>query len=174
MSAKTLFRCAAVLALVSTTQLAAAQAKPCLTETEVRGLVGYALPSIAESVITQCRAALPASAALMVRGPQLAGELRKGQKAAWPAAQQAIGKLAGDASDDADMFAAMPEELMGPLLDRMIATELVKDVKPQTCKDIERVFAPMSELPAPKVVDLASGLLAIAGREGKKINTCAA
>ena len=104
MIAKSLFRCAGVLALFSSAQLSAAPTAQCLSEPEVHGLVAYMLPSVAETVIERCAARLPASSYLNTRGNGLVSQLRLGQSAAWPTARDAMAKMAGKDDDSSEMF----------------------------------------------------------------------
>lgn len=174
MIAKSLFRCAGVLALFSSAQLSAAQTQQCLTEPEVRGLVAYMLPSVTDSVIKRCASRLPSSAYLTTRGPALVTDLRKGQSAAWPAAQSAMVKMASKDEDSAEMFRSMPESVVGPIMESMIAEELTDDIKAENCKDIDKVLATMAPMPAASLVDMFSAVVMIAGRDGKKLQTCQA
>ena len=175
MIAKPLFHCAAMLALVSSAQLAAAQAKPCLNQGEVRGLVAYALPSVTETLIERCSTRLSATSFLATRGPKLASELRSGQEAAWPAAREAIIKLAGDdGKENGEMLRAMPEAMVGPMMEQMIAKKFSDEIKPESCKDIDRVLATMAPMPAANIVDLVTAVVMIGGRNDKQLRTCAA
>lgn len=173
MIAKTLFRSAGVLALVASAQLTAAQTKQCLNEGDVRGLVAYALPSVAETVVARCAGRLPANAYLNKRGTKLVAELRGGQTAAWPAAREAIIKISGD-SENAEMLRAMPEAMVGPMMEKMISERFTNDIKPENCKDIDRVLTTMAPMPTANIVDMFTAVVMIAGRDDKKLQTCAA
>jgi hypothetical protein len=173
MITKTLFRSAAVLAFAASAQLSAAQAKQCLNEGDVRGLVAYALPSVAETVIERCASRLPANAYLNTRGPRLVSDLRSGQSAAWPAAREAMIKISGDA-ENAEMFRAMPEAMVGPMMEGMIADKFSNELKPESCKDINRVLTTMTPMPAANIVDMLTAVVMIGGRKDKKLQTCAA
>ena len=172
MIAKSLFRSAGVLALFSSAQLSAAPAAQCLNQTDVHGLVAYMLPSLAETVIQRCAARLPSSSYLNTRGSGLVGELRKGQSAAWPSARDAMVKMGGKDDSSSEMFRSMPESVVGPMIEGMVADQFADDIKPQNCKDIDRVLSTMAPLPAANLVNMVTAIAMIAGRDGKKFQTC--
>jgi hypothetical protein len=172
MIAKSLFRCAGVLALFSSAQLSAAPAQQCLNETDVHGLVAYMLPSLAETVVERCATRLPAGSYLNTRGSGLVGQLRKGQSAAWPSARDAMVKMAGKDDSSSEMFRSMPESVVGPMMEDMLTDKVGDDLKAQNCKDIDRVLSTMAPLPASNLVDMVTAIAMIAGRDGKKFQTC--
>lgn len=174
MIAKSLFRCAGVLALFSSAQLSAAPAAQCLTETDVHGLVAYMLPSLAEKVVESCASRLPTNSYLNTRGNGLVGQLRKGQSAAWPSARDAMIKLGGKDDDSAEMFRSMPESVVGPIMENMLTDKVGDDLKPQNCKDIDRVLSTMAPMPVASLVDMVTAIAIIAGRGDKKFQTCEA
>ena len=174
MIAKSLFRCAGELALFSSAQLSAAPAAQCLTETDVHGMVAYMLPSVTETVITRCAARLPANSYLNTRGSGLIGQLRKGQSAAWPSARDAMIKMAGKDDESSEMMRTMPESMVGPMMEGMVADKVGAEIKAQSCKDIDRVLSTMAPMPAASLVDMVTAIAMIAGRDGKKFQTCEA
>lgn len=174
MIAKSLFRCAGVLALFSSAQLSAATAQQCLNQTDVHGLIAYMLPSLAETVIERCASRLPSSSYLNTRGSGLVGELRQGQSAAWPSARDAMVKMAGKDDSSSEMFRSMPESVVGPMMEGMVANQFTDDIKPQNCKDIDRVLSTVAPLPAANLVNMVTAIAMIAGRDGKKFQTCEA
>lgn len=164
---------AAAMALLTASQASAAD-KTCITQPELRGMVSYVLPSVMDAVIERCRPALPSNAAMLTRGSQLVGELQAGQSAAFPMARQAFAKFSGsDGKAGADLFNAMPEETLKPVIEGLVSQELTKDVKTKDCADIDRIFTTLQPLPAKNFVDLFTQVLAIAGRENQKMSICA-
>lgn len=172
MIAKSLFRLAGVTALLSAVQLSAAPVQQCLTETDLHGMVAYMLPSITETAVKRCASQLPANAYLTTRGEGLVSQLRKGQSAAWPAARDALAKMAGKDDEATVMFKAMPEGVVGPMMESMLARQLGNEIKSQNCKDIDRVMASLAPLPAANLVDAVTAIAMVAGRNGKKFQTC--
>lgn len=174
MIAKSLSRCAGVFALLASAQLSAAQTAQCLTEPEVHGLVTYMLPVLAETLVERCTVRLPAGSYLNTRGSDLVSQLRKGQSAAWPTARDAMVKMAGENDSASEMFRSMPESVAGPMLESTLTGKLGDDLKPQNCKDIDRVLATMAPLPTANLIDMVTAIAMIAGRDGKRFQTCAA
>lgn len=172
MIAKSLFHCAGVLALFSSAQVSAAPAAQCLTEPDVHGLVAYMLPSLTEKVIERCASRLPADSYLNARGGGLVSQLRKGQSAAWPSARDAMVKMAGKDDGSSEMFRSMPESVVGPIMESTLTDKVGDDLKPQNCRDIDRVLSTMAPMPTANLVELVTAIAMIAGRDGKKFQTC--
>ena len=170
------FRFAAALALLSTGSLQAAQpaaSASCMNRDEVRGLVGYMLPSVVSIVVVRCKPGLPAGSYLSARGPQLADSLEQGRAAAWPMAKQAFGKIAGADPQAAKMLDAMPESMLRPVLEDKMADTLTSSIKAKDCKDIDRVVATLAPLPSANLVDFVTEVMVLAGRGKKDLNICA-
>ena len=168
------FRFAAALALLSTSQLqAAAPVKPCMTQTELRGMVAYVMPSAMATLIGRCQPVLPAGASMLVRGAQLAAELESGRAAAFPLARRAFAKFSdtGDKMTGA-MMQALPEAALRPLIDDTISRELTGSIKVNDCPDIDRIFAALAPLPAINFVDLFTQAIAIGTRDNKDMSVC--
>ena len=174
MIAKTLFHCTGLLALASTAQLSAAQTAQCLTEPEMRGLVTYAMPTLADTLVQRCKASLPAGSYLNTRGPGLVTSLRAGQSAAWPTAREALIKVSGRDEDSNQMLRTMPESVVSPILEQMIGDRFGETLEPKTCKDIDRVLTPLAPLPAPNLVEAVTQVAMIAARKSKDLPSCPA
>lgn len=174
---KLAFKTAAVLALVSSAQLQAAEAQAqsqtCLSRPELRGLVSYFLPTVLKSAIDTCTSRLTKDSYMVARAPQLLDALEADRSGSWPMAKAAFVKIGGD-SDEAtgNLFASLPEEAVRPLIEAVIADKLGSAIKPESCGDIDRVMTPLEPLPAANLVDLLSETLAIAGRNDKKMRVC--
>ena len=170
------FKFAAAVALLSTGSLHAAQTAAtasCMSRDEVRGLVGYMLPSVVSVIVLRCKPGLPADSYLNARGPQLVDSLEQGRAAAWPLAKQAFGKMAGDDPQAATMLDAMPESMLRPVLEDKLADSLTSSIKAKDCKDIDRIMATLAPLPATNLVDFATELMIMGGRGKKDMNICA-
>ena len=168
------FRFAAALALLSTGSLEAAQtaSASCMNRDEVRGLVGYMLPSVVSIVVVRCKPGLPAGSYLSTRGPQLIDSLEQGRAAAWPMAKQAFGKIAGADPQAAKMLDAMPESMLRPVLEDKMADTLTSSIKAKDCKDIDRVVATLAPLPSANLVDFVTEVMILGGRGKKDLNVC--
>ena len=172
------FRIAGALALLSTAQLQAAaptDAKPCITQPEVHGMVAYILPSIVTSVVSRCQATLPPSAAMLSRGPQLATALVGGRVAAFPLARQGFAKFTDQGNKlVTGMLLRMSEVQLRPIMEAAVEQELMSSFKVRDCADIDRVFATLQPLPANNFVDLFTQVIALAARNNKDVSVCAA
>ena len=175
---RTAFRIAAIIALTSTTQLLAAapaSKTPCMTKPELRGLVAYVMPSAMSMVVDRCKSALPASAAMLTRGPQLIGDLEAGRSAAYPMARSAFSKFAdrGDTSTVA-MMQNLPESSFRPIMDGIMLEKFASSIKVKDCADIDRVFGTLNPLPASNFVDFVTEVFTIAARDDKQMSICPA
>jgi hypothetical protein len=65
----------------------------CLTEAEVGGLVGYALPSVINGTMKACKPHLSANGFFATRGATFAGQYAARKDANWPIAKNAFLKL---------------------------------------------------------------------------------
>lgn len=169
--ASPLFRTAAVLALLSAGSAQAAQAPSCVTRAEMRGLVAYFLPTVVNSTITTCSQHLSGDTYLVSRAPTLVTTLDKGKDAAWPSARSAFLKIGGKGKDAA-MIEKLPDDLLRPLIETIITTELLPGIKPGQCADIDRIARTMEPLPADNTVDLVAEVLSVAARGDSKIPSC--
>jgi hypothetical protein len=171
------FQAAAALALVSSVQLQAAQTqaltKPCLTRPELRGMVAYFLPTVLQSAIDKCTQRLAPDSYMLARAPQLLNTLEAGRSGSWPMAKAAFIKIGGDGDKgSSDMFSALPEEAVRPLIEAVINQKIGSTIKPESCGDIDRVMAPLEPLPATNLIDVLTEAMAIAGRSDKQLQVC--
>lgn len=173
--ARLAFRAGATLALLATAGAGAAQsvnAKACLTPVESRAAITYLLPAVVDSTIQTCTPRLSERSYLRERGNFLVGKLSEGRDAAWPAAKTALLKLAGKSTG---LLGKMSDDLLRPMLDATVATQVAPELKPEHCVDADRIAASLDPLPASNTAALLSDLLTIASRNGiggKKIPIC--
>ena len=170
------FKFAAALALLSAAELQAAQtatSASCMSREELRGLMGYMMPSVVSLMIVRCKPSLAADAYLNKRGPVLVAQLDAGRQASWPMAKQAFTKLAGDDPQVGKMLEVMPESMLRPVMEDKLADKLVSGIKAKDCKDIDRIMGTLAPLPATNWVDFATELAIIGSRDKKDLNVCA-
>lgn len=168
------YRFAAALAMISTGQMAQAQAKSCMTQAELHGMVAYVLPSAMTAVVERCRASLPAGSAMLTRGPELTRELEAGQSAAFPLARRAFAKFSDKGDDSgAAMMMLMPEAAFRPIIEGALSQQLTSSIKVKDCPDIDRVFGTLRPLPASNFVDLFTQVITITARDDKQLSVCA-
>jgi hypothetical protein len=171
------FHAAAVLALTASAQVAAAQtdaaAKSCLTRPELRGMVAYFLPSVLQSTIDKCSQRLTPDSYLLGRAPLLATTLEATRSESWPMAKAAFIKIGGnDNKSTADLFAMLPEETIRPIVEAAITQKLGPSIKPESCKDIDRIMAPLEPLPPANLIDTVTEVMLVAARKDKSMPTC--
>lgn len=173
-----IFRIAATMALASTTQVLAAvpaAQKPCMTQAELHGMVAYAMPSLMALVVDRCKAALPGSAVMLTRGPQLIGQLEAGRSAAYPMARAAFLKFADQGDTGAlQMMQNLPETAFRPIMDGIITEKLGSSINVKNCADIDHVYGTLTPLPAANFIDFVTQIVTISAREDKKMAICPA
>lgn len=154
--------------LLAAPQVAAAAADPaCLTPREFTALSTYALPSVIGGTSRACAAQLPETAFLRRNGPDLAARYALSKPRAWPEAKAAFLKMSAERDPGAaDLFAAMPDDALQQVADAAFAGIVAGQVKPGSCRTIDRVVALLSPLPpenTAELIALAAGLGAKSG-----------
>jgi hypothetical protein len=164
----------AAIALLSAVQAQAADAtQQCLTRDEVHGMIAFVLPSAISSVAEKCTPVLPKDAFLLSRAPQLVSELEPARAAAFPMAKAAFMKFGGSTDKDTmKMMSALPEEALRPMIEMIVAEKVTGEIKPENCKDIDRIFSTIAPLPGANMIDLVTEALMIAGRKDDKMRSC--
>lgn len=169
------FKAAAVMALASSTQLAAAQTQSpsCLTRPELRGMISYILPTVLKSTIDTCTGQLKADSYILTRAPKLLNTLESGRSAAWPMARAAFAKFGDDKDKDlGKLFASLPEESVRPLIEAVIDEKIGKQIKPSSCTDIDRIMAPLDPLPPANLIEAITETFAVAAKNDKQMQVC--
>lgn len=165
---KLTFKIAASLALLSSGAAQAAQTKPCLTRPEVRGLVGYFLPSVLDSTIKTCTAQSNGSSFLKTRAPQLVGELTPGKEQHWPMAKAAFAKM----GKEDGTLTKIPDEVLKPMIEGTFTGMITDKITAKNCKDADRVLTPMAPLPGENMIDLITEIMMLALRDDRSMPTC--
>jgi hypothetical protein len=145
----------------TTTQAAAAEAAPCLTETEAQALITAVLPDIFQQLGRTCSAALPENAILRGGLPPFVARYQAPADLAWPQAVGALTKIGGKD------IAGVDPKLLRPMMGPMIATGITNDIKPRDCPTINRAIELMAPLPPVNTAGLIV-LLASAANKDKK------
>jgi hypothetical protein len=139
-------------------------AKPCVTPTEAKGLVTFALPDLIATASTKCKATLPAGAYLTRSGVDLADRYRSYAETSWPAAKAAIIKIAGE---DGKMMEALPDEATKALIGAGLSAELGKGIKPESCELVSNVLEQLAPLPPVNTSNLIGIILEAVGNSKK-------
>lgn len=163
---RTFLAAGAVLALAQG-QLAhaAASAEGCLSEAELGGLVGYALPSVLDGAMKACKPHLSTTGFFATRGTTFAGQYAARKDANWPVAKNAFLKLGG--SKDASLnstLKALPDNALQPFVEAMVSEMVGGEIKPDQCTAIERGVRILSPLPAENTAELITFIVVIADK----------
>ena len=145
----------------TTAQAAAAEAKPCLTETEAQALITAVLPDVFQQVGRVCSSALPEQAILRGGLPPLVARYQAPADLAWPQALAAFAKIGGKD------VAGLDPRLLRPMMGPMLATTIADGIKPGDCPTINRAVELMAPLPPANTAGLVV-LLATAADKDKK------
>lgn len=163
---RTFFTAGAVLALTQG-QLAhaATNADGCLSEAELGGLVGYALPSVINGTMKACMPHLSPSGFFATRGTAFAGQYVALKDSNWPVAKNAFLKLGGtkDASLNSTLK-ALPDSALQPFVEAMVSEMVGGEIKPGQCTAIERGVRILAPLPAENTAELITFIVMIADK----------
>lgn len=170
---KGLFNCAAVLSFVASAGVAVAQtpAQPCLTPEEMRGLAGFLLPSALDTTIDTCGEHLAPTGYLATRGDALVAKVTAGQDADWPMAKAAVVKLFASRQP---AMADLPDDMLRPIVEIGISTELAARIGPEQCREVERFAEPLDPLPRANLVSLFALAIPMIGQPERRIRACPA
>lgn len=146
---------------------AAESAAPCLTPAEFTSLSSYALPSVITGVAQQCTQTLPGEAYLTRSGSQLAQRYAARKAASWPGAKAAFMKFSGSNAEAAQLFKAMPDESLQPLLDGIITSMIATKLPTTQCATIDRFVSLLAPLPPENTAELIALAAGLGARSGK-------
>lgn len=142
--------------MAATTAQAAAEAKPCLTESEAQAVFLTIAPDVIRTVAQKCAPSLPESAMLRSGLAAFVGPYNTAAAAAGPQSGAAFAKMAG--SDMKGIDPATFKSMIGPMVGGMAAGQ----VKPTDCATIERAVTLLAPLPPVNV----AGLIVLAASKG--------
>lgn len=144
---------------------AAANAENCLTEGEVGGLVGYALPSVIDGAMKACKQHLSPTGFFATRGASFASQYAARKDLNWPIAKNAFLKLGG--TKDASMTStlkALPDSALQPFVEAMVSELVGGEIKAGQCVAIERGVRILSPLPAENTAELITFVVVLADK----------
>jgi len=163
---RTVFTAGAVMAMAQGQLAHAANSvEGCLSEADVSGLVGYALPSVIDGAMKACKPHLSNTGFFATRGSAFAGQYAARKDANWPVAKNAFLKLGGtkDASLNATLK-ALPDSALQPFVEAMVSEMVGGEIKPGQCTAIERGVRILSPLPAENTAELITFVVVIADK----------
>lgn len=156
----------------------AAQEAPCLTPAEFSALSSYALPSLITGVAARCTTTLPANAYLTRSGAQLSQRYAARKQAAWPGARAAFLKVSGGNAEVSQLFTAMPDEALQPMVDGLISGMIGQKLPTERCGSIDRLASLLAPLPPENTVELIALAVGLGSKSGKgrvgQFSICAA
>lgn len=155
---------AALIAVPVTAQ--AQDTSTCLTDSEARAMLTFAIPEALEGVANKCAAALPPTAFMRNKGAETVAQFRTAAQGSWPVAKSAFLKF-GRPGDDTKMMAAMPDSALMPFVSAALSQVVAQDIKPADCPKIDRFVAALAPLPPAHVVELVTALIALVETKGK-------
>jgi hypothetical protein len=155
------------LALIVAPGAAQAAEPPCLTAREFTDLSSYALPSIITGTAQRCSSTLAANAFLKRDGSALAARYATAKPAAWPGAKNAFLKLSGGAnSDTANLFKALPDNKLQPMVDALVEGLIAQQVPAERCRTIDAAVRLLAPLPPQNTAELIALAVGLGSRSG--------
>ena len=155
------------LALIAVPGVVHAAEPPCLTAREFTDLSSYALPSIITGTAQRCSATLGPGAFLKRDANALASRYGAAKPAAWPGAKQAFLKLSGGTnSDAANLFKALPDNKLQPMVDTLVEGLIAQQVPPERCRTIDTAIRLLAPLPPQNTAELIALAVGLGSRSG--------
>lgn len=149
-----IFTLAAALTVVALPSGAIAQnSAKCLSPAEAQSLITVALPDIIGSIVDKCRPALPAGSFVARSGADLLAKYKAGATTAWPSAKKALLKMV---DVDAAMMNSLPDEALKGFFSAGVTQGVTRDVKAESCGDVDRVAAALAPLPPENTASLVT------------------
>ena len=167
----------ALLSALALVHSQAASAQACVSEAEVSALFVYAMPPALESARNSCDGRLKPQGFFAQNGKQLIGQYAALQNETWPKAKRALLLFAGSkkpagkasrASSFADLDANrllgnLPDDVVRPLVDAVIVEKVAEQVKPEHCRNIERVAAAIAPIDPRSAAALLATVMSLVG-----------
>lgn len=121
-------------------------AQPCFTPSEAESVVTLLAPASIRLAATICRPTLGTGSYFATRGEALAERFDAEGGNAWPVALVAVRKVSGMNLPDA--------ETVKPLLMALVGAALASKIKPEGCRELDRVLLTLDPLPARNMAQL--------------------
>ena len=176
-----------MLAATALVQTEAASAQSCVSEAEVSALFVYSMPSVLESARNSCDGKLSRDGFFATNGSRLIGRYAALQNETWPKAKRALLLYAGSGKgnapklknapdalrniDPAQLLGSLPDNVVRPMVDAIIVQKVAEQVKPQSCRNIERVAAAISPIEPSAAAVLLGTVMSLVGLNNPDICT---
>jgi len=173
------------LSLASLTCSQASAAQDCVSEAEVAALFVYAMPSMLDSARNSCDKQLRSNGFFKTNGSQLIGRYAALQNETWPRAKRAVllfasayQKQAGRATPAANGFGgldtnallgSLPDNVARPLVDAIIVQRVAEELKPEQCRNVERVAQAIAPIEPRLAAVLIGTMMSLVGLDEPKI-----
>ncbi len=166
----------AMLALASSAGAQAADIQAdCLSEPEISALTVYSMPHLLAATQASCTAQLAPNGFMATNGSAMAQRYAARADAVWPLAKSALVKFAGGSKDkDVAELAKLPDAGMRALLDSIIQQKIGEEIKPKSCRDIERLANAMGRIEPDAAGDLVAAIAVLALGDKDKPKICQA
>jgi hypothetical protein len=147
-------RSTALLALALIAQPALAQSTECLSETDARSVVAYALPAAVEAAAARCRPVLPSGAWLNRGAAGMARNYRRDGGGNAKAALAVLERLSGQTMPD-----LLDPGSVSTMVEGLIAQRVQDALPTRDCAAVSRIAEQISPLPLGNVAALLVALL---------------
>lgn len=141
---------------------------PCVSAPEAEALITSILPETIEQLGTSCAGQLPPGALLRQPPTALIARYRADADAAWPGAQKAVQRLAGD-----NIGGLLSGNLARPLIASLLAPAITRAVQPADCPAYDRIVTLAQPLPPRNLAGLLVAAWELADARKKPDTTAA-
>ncbi|MGB7374585.1 hypothetical protein [Pontixanthobacter sp.] len=169
---RTLTRIAAVpAAIFALAQPQIAMAQNCVDQENISDAMIYSMPLLVSAFAEKCGDELADSGFMSTKGDAFAAQYLDRQDAVWPGAFTLLMQFAAKDGDEAmaNLFAALPEESVRPLVDAIIEQKVAEEIKLKDCAKIERGVEMLAPLPPENMGGLLAFLMDMANVKDPKI-----
>lgn len=148
--------------------IASAAQPVCLSKTETRSLLTYALPQVISGTAKRCQSVLPANSFLRRHSGELAARYGAQKARYWPDAKAAFLKMSDAKDPQVGQFARnLPDESMQPLVDIAVEGMISQNIKLESCEDIDLAIDLLSPLPPENTAGLIALFVEIGAEAGR-------
>lgn len=157
----------AALACAQSAQAAQAATPACLSESEMTGVVAYALPLVVDAAVRTCSPRLAPDGFLVTQGASLVERYATRKAANWPVAKAALFKLTsekGNKSGGAALLRMLPDSALQSVADGIVTQALGDAIKPDDCAPIDRITGLLAPLPPENTVALVTTIIALSDK----------
>ena len=157
MSRKIIPFAAGCLAMVQA-QVAQAQ-EACVAPADLDDTITYAMPLAYDAALNACEGRFAPDGFMATGGAEFVDGFRDRQDAAWPGTFRLLKVFMSTPPSDGSagteemvaLLSSLPEDSIRPFVDAIIVQQIIPEIKPDSCADIERGLELVSPLPPENV-----------------------